>query len=343
MTDVFISYKREDEPRVVRLVQALERRGFSVWWDRGLPGGEGWRGEIETALAEAKCVVVAWTNGSVGPAGDFVRDEASRARARGVLVPVLLDSVVPPLGFGELQGIDLTHWKGGAHDPFFDDLCATITARLEHRPPPPATAPMKRLLRRAAYSGVATIVALLAAGFALNALGAQDGVCAASALQPFASDACGALGLGHRPNRTERLAWSARPAGSCNALREHLARFPEGAYREVASAMIAARTLQDKEEWHSTTRRLVLFVGQGDTAHTEEAARADALERGRGSAARLCAGFAATGMFRLTNAIPEPELWQCERRPNGIVCGFDGAVACTLDERSISSSETCAN
>lgn len=38
MTDVFISYKREDEARVGRLVQALEKAGLKLWWDRDLPG-----------------------------------------------------------------------------------------------------------------------------------------------------------------------------------------------------------------------------------------------------------------------------------------------------------------
>jgi len=40
MKVVFVSYKREDEPRVGRLVRALEDAGFSVWWNRGLGGGE---------------------------------------------------------------------------------------------------------------------------------------------------------------------------------------------------------------------------------------------------------------------------------------------------------------
>jgi hypothetical protein len=343
MSDVFVSYKREDEARIGRLVQALERRGFSVWWDRGLPGGEGWRAGIEAALAEAGCVIVAWTEASVGPHGDFVRDEAARAKARGVLVPVLLDGVVPPLGFGELQAIDLARWKGSARDPFFGDLCATIRARLDHRPPPPATAPMKRLVRRMTYSGIATLLAIAAGGFAVNALGAQDGACAASPLQPFASDACGALGLGHRPSRTERLAWSAHQAGSCTALREHLARFPDGAYRELAAGMLAARTVTDKEEWLSTTRRLALFVGQDTVAATDEAARAAALDRGRQAAARLCGGFAATGSFRLTSATSEPAQWQCDRTRGGVSCGFEGAAACALEERTVAQSETCGN
>ena len=49
MNEIFVSYKREDEPRVGRLVRALEDAGFSVWWDRGLGGGESWR------AADPKC------------------------------------------------------------------------------------------------------------------------------------------------------------------------------------------------------------------------------------------------------------------------------------------------
>ncbi|WP_083197446.1 toll/interleukin-1 receptor domain-containing protein [Candidatus Viadribacter manganicus] len=46
MTDIFLPYKREDETRVGRLVQALEKAGLKVWWDRGLPAGESWRANI---------------------------------------------------------------------------------------------------------------------------------------------------------------------------------------------------------------------------------------------------------------------------------------------------------
>ena len=130
MSEAFISYKREDEVRVGRLVQALEGAGFSIWWDRGLPGGENWRERIQAALDGAKCAIVVWTRESVGPAGDFVRDEAAQAKRRGVLVPVMLDKVAPPLGFGEIQAVDLTHWRGSGRDPFFKDLCAAVAAKL---------------------------------------------------------------------------------------------------------------------------------------------------------------------------------------------------------------------
>src|ERR1700687_4551996 len=160
MSDVFISYKSEDHARVGRLVQALEKNGLPVWWDRGLPGGEEWRANIEQALAAARCVVVVWTQGSVGPEGGFVRDEAARARARGILVPVRLDRVAAPLGFGELQVIDLAHWRANRRDPFLLDLVAAARAKIEGRAAPPAKGPMKRLIRRfAATSGAAALIA----------------------------------------------------------------------------------------------------------------------------------------------------------------------------------------
>src|SRR5688500_9183756 len=126
MNELFISYKREDEGRVGRLVQALERTGLSVWWDRGLPGGADWRQQRQSALDAARCVIVVWTQESVGPSGDFVRDEAGQAKRRGVLIPVLLEKVPLPLGFGEIQAIDLTRWKGNPRDPFFQDLCGAV-------------------------------------------------------------------------------------------------------------------------------------------------------------------------------------------------------------------------
>jgi len=342
MTDVFLSYKREDEIRVVRLVRALEATGLSVWWDRGLAGGESWREQIQAALDAARCAIVVWTHESVGPAGDFVRDEAGQAKRRGALVPVRLDRVDPPLGFGEVQTIDLTHWKGNPRDPFFEDLRAAVSAKLEGRAVPPAKGPMKRLVRRLTYGGFASAIGLGGLAFGFNLFSAQDQLCGISLLQPQISDLCAALRLGHRPTKTERIAWESRELGNCAALRTHIERFPEGAYRTVAADMLAARRVTQAETWAPATRRLALFVGQDDVTYPgEPAAQAAALTRARISAERLCKGFTATASYRLTSAKPMVQAWNCHRASGGVLCGFDGEAVCEVEERRVQEMEAC--
>jgi hypothetical protein len=341
MNDVFLSYKREDEAWVGRLVQALEGVGLSVWWDRGLPGGESWRQQIQAALDAAKCAIVVWSEASVGPAGDFVRDEASQAKRRGVLVPVLMHRVPPPLGFGELQAIDLTRWKGKARDPFFEDLVAAVTAKLDERPVPPAKGPMKRLVRRLTLGSVASTVGFGGLALAFNLFSAQDQVCAVPVAQPQLSDLCGALGVGHRPTKAERVAWD-QCDGSCDALRRHIEQFPDGAYRTQAAERLAARRVTQTEVWTPGTRRLALFVGQdGTPARTEEAARSASLARAQPNAERLCKGFTATTAFRLKAGSPVPQSWSCSRVAGGVVCGFEGEAVCELEERRVEEKEVC--
>src|SRR5918994_1276189 len=95
--DVFFSYAREDQARVAPLVAALEAHGWAVFWDRRIPAGKTWRSHIGRALEEARCVVVAWSEHSIQ--SDWVIEEADEAKERGILVPVLLDAVLPPRGF----------------------------------------------------------------------------------------------------------------------------------------------------------------------------------------------------------------------------------------------------
>jgi TIR domain len=342
MSEIFISYKREDEARVVRLVRALEGARLSVWWDRSLPGGESWRGQIQNALDAAKCVIVVWTHGSIGPAGDFVRDEAAQAKRRGILVPVRLDKIDPPLGFGEIQAIDLTHWKGSTRDPFFQDLRSAVAARLAGRPVPPAQGPTRRLIRRLTWSSLASAALFSSLAFGLNLFRLQDHLCAMPLLQPGISDVCGSLGFGNRPTRPERIAWAAWEPGSCAALKTHIERFPGGVYHDRAASLLAARHVTQTETWTPVTRRLVLVEPQGDVPFaTEAAAHAAALAQAQVPADRLCKGFAAATLFRFRSAMSAPQAWHCNPMVKGIVCGFEGEAVCELDERQVQENETC--
>ncbi|HXQ16422.1 MAG TPA: toll/interleukin-1 receptor domain-containing protein, partial [Caulobacteraceae bacterium] len=65
MSDVFISYKRENLAAVNRLVEGLRAEGIGVWWDQDIPPNAAWEATIEQQLAVAKVVIVAWSPAAV--------------------------------------------------------------------------------------------------------------------------------------------------------------------------------------------------------------------------------------------------------------------------------------
>ncbi len=159
MTDLFVSYKSEDRARVAPLVAALEADGVGIWWDAHIGGGSEWRDQIESELNAARCVLVVWSERSTGQGGSFVRDEATRSLRRGVYLPVRIDPVEPPLGFGETQALSLIGWKGDRSDPHYQALLAAVQAVIagKPRPIPPAYQPPRRGLDRRLVLGLSLI------------------------------------------------------------------------------------------------------------------------------------------------------------------------------------------
>ncbi|HEY4071339.1 MAG TPA: TIR domain-containing protein [Sphingomicrobium sp.] len=169
MTDVFVSYKAEDRRRVRILVDALEADGLSVWWDTHVGSGDDWRDAIQTELDAAKCVVVVWSKRSVGPEGKFVRDEASRAERRHAYIPIRIDKVEPPLGFGETQALLFAGWSGNRSDPRYQSLLNTLRAVIAGRALPAYVDVAGPVLSRrtAMVGGAAAVVAAVASGWLL--------------------------------------------------------------------------------------------------------------------------------------------------------------------------------
>ncbi len=161
MADVFISYASEDRQRIKPLAEALESRGFSVWWDRALGAGEDYASVITRELRAAKAVIVVWTDAA--SASTFVRDEAGRARDEGRLVPVLLDRVEIPLGFGAFQAEDFSAWNGQPNAPQVQLLEEALRAKLEGRAIDGGVvaAKRRRLMTRIRVVSVLSVIAAL--------------------------------------------------------------------------------------------------------------------------------------------------------------------------------------
>jgi hypothetical protein len=136
MTDIFLSYAKEDRERARNLATALEAAGWSVWWDRNIPVGQAFDQAIENALDSAKCVVVLWSKHSIS--SEWVKNEAASAAERGMLVPALIDDVRTPLEFRRKQTANLIGWEQDPSYPGFQALCGgiTATAGMPHAPRP---------------------------------------------------------------------------------------------------------------------------------------------------------------------------------------------------------------
>jgi len=129
LSDIFLSYKREDQSAARLLADALERQGWSVWWDPQLRAGERFDDVIEQALQDARCVIVLWSKRSVE--SKYVRDEAAYALKKDKLVPVAIDDAVLPFRFQSIQTPRLDDWTKPAGSQEFQNLVSDLTARLE--------------------------------------------------------------------------------------------------------------------------------------------------------------------------------------------------------------------
>lgn len=153
MTDLFISYKREDQGTAKILAEALEAKGWSVWWDPRLQAGEHFDNVIEKALQEARCVVVLWSARSIQ--SQYVKDEASYALKLGKLVPAFIEKVEPPFRFQGIHTVDLSDWGGDPRFPGFRKLAEDLSARLGAPQPPPQPAQPKGMSEEELARGMA--------------------------------------------------------------------------------------------------------------------------------------------------------------------------------------------
>ena len=125
MSDIFISYARDDRERAGAIAGALEAQGWTVWWDPHIPPGKTFSEVIDEELAACKCVVALWSK--VSTRKNWVLEEAEDGLKRGILVPVLIDDVTPPRGFRRIQGADLIGWTGDVEAEGFAAIVDRIT------------------------------------------------------------------------------------------------------------------------------------------------------------------------------------------------------------------------
>lgn len=141
MSDIFISYASEDREQVRILAEALTQEGWSVSWNRTIPGGKTWQEVFDAELAAARGLVAVWSAKAVKR--KWVIDEVEEAiRRRLPIFQAVIDRASPPLQFRYRQSVNLSAWDGGTNSPVFQNLVRHIR-RIIGQPAPQETPILK--------------------------------------------------------------------------------------------------------------------------------------------------------------------------------------------------------
>jgi hypothetical protein len=135
VADLFISYAREDRPRVEKMARLLAKAGWSTFWDPQIKTGSSFDRVIEQALVDAKAVIVVWSQDSVK--SDWVRAEAADALESNKLVPIRLDNVLTPVRYRQIHAADLSTWQGNPDAIEWQKLLTDLSSLIGE---PPASA-----------------------------------------------------------------------------------------------------------------------------------------------------------------------------------------------------------
>lgn len=128
MSDIFVSYASEDRERTMPLIRALEKTGWTVFWDRTIPISKTWQEVISAEIETCRSMIVVWSQVSIRK--EWVYEEAGEGKRRKILFPVFIDNVTPPLGFRSIQAADLIGWDGVSQNPALDRLISDLSSLL---------------------------------------------------------------------------------------------------------------------------------------------------------------------------------------------------------------------
>jgi TIR domain-containing protein len=359
MADIFISYKKEDAGRVIRMVEALRAEGFDVWWDHGIKAGSEWDRSIHQELYSAKVVIAIWSKASV--AAPWVKEEATVGKNRGVLVPVKIDEVDPPLGFMMIQAADLVGWRGDRADQrwsFFLEAvrgilrggaglatsAAPVEAAVRHKKKS-AQSPM--IL---AIAGAALLVGAGVGGFFV--FGPKSTPVAVTPTQPGPTQPTTApqtpAPAPTQVTENEQKMWDkAVEEKTRQAFQVYLLSYPNGAYAQRARDTLLTCRTETKEVWKAgpdVANQMLRGVSSGSQSGgvNETQLCAKAKTDVRTQAKLLCETIVTNGGYRNAKWTVADSPCDCQK-PNNVVvnCIADLAYSCRWEMKMTERTEIC--
>ncbi len=358
MTDVFISYKKEDAGRVIRLVEALRAEGLSVWWDHGIRAGSEWDRSIHQELYAARVVIAIWSEASVR--APWVKEEATVGKSRGVLLPIRIDEVDPPLGFMMIQAADLVGWTGDRTDPRWAFLLDGVQSIIRGEPLTGREAPLKAKARPAPRIGpilagalslaVAAGAALLVPPFLRDRAAAPVSPPPREAPAPVASAPAVPV-LPAAPaapviTANEQQLWDrAVEEKNRQGFQTYLVSYPNGAYAQRARDILLTCRTETREVWKdgpAVANQMLRGVGDTTAGMTPIQACAKAKADVRSLARNLCETISHNGGYRNPRWSVGDRDCDCETPSARVtICKADLAYSCQWEMKVTERLEIC--
>ena len=110
MTDIFISYARQDLECAKFIERILSEQGWEVWRDeKRLVAGVRFQNQILKAVRGTPCLIALWSRSSIS--SGWVRKEAALAFGEETIVPLSIDGTLPPVRHRSVQWLDMRGWE----------------------------------------------------------------------------------------------------------------------------------------------------------------------------------------------------------------------------------------
>ncbi|MEQ1609118.1 MAG: TIR domain-containing protein [Hyphomonadaceae bacterium] len=123
MTDVYISYAREDRESVRTLSEMLRFEGWDVWMDPSDPSIDN-SAAVDMKLGSAGAILVVWSGYS--RSSENVRSEAATGLYKNKLIQVRIDMAAPPRPFDQVEVVDISLWSGERDDPNWRKILSAV-------------------------------------------------------------------------------------------------------------------------------------------------------------------------------------------------------------------------
>jgi hypothetical protein len=179
---VFISYSRDDETFVLKLVEEFEKRGIEAWIDQGyIVSGEAWRRQIVEAIDQSTAVIFVISPESVQSKYVLKEIEIAESADKKIIPLVYQQADFPPDIRFILTGLQQFDFTKGNYEKNIDRLMGDVikgekTVRSDQIPAVRGVQPVreKSVVRKWLLWGFLGIVVITLMGFGLNNFPLQE-------------------------------------------------------------------------------------------------------------------------------------------------------------------------